>query len=320
MNQLKIQVVEDEWVVADQICRNLKKFGYVVPPSIPSAEEALRKIEEERPDLVLMDIVLKGKMDGIEAAEQITSRFDIPVIYLTAYTGDDYLERAMQTQPFSYLVKPFKEKEIHCNIKMALHKHEVEKILKEHLEQLGRNLKGAINAIAETIELRGYCTPGHHQRVAKWATAMAGELGLTDFQVQTIKTASAVYDVGLISMPAEILRDIGHPTGIQLILYHKYPTIGYSLFHQIGLPWPIADIILQHRERFDGTGFPKGIKGEEILKEAMILAVADAIEDLTSNKSYRAAMTLNQALEEISIQKGFKYDPAVVDACLRCQY
>src|SRR4030067_2170280 len=115
MNSEKILVVEDEWVVADQICRNLKDFGYTYSTA-STAEEAVRKAQEERPDLILMDIVLKGEMDGIEVAERIALQFDIPVIFLTAYTNHEYIERAKQTKPFGYLVKPFNEKELYTNI------------------------------------------------------------------------------------------------------------------------------------------------------------------------------------------------------------
>ena len=134
MSSDKILVVEDEWVVADHICRNLQDFGYTVCSTASTGDEARRKVKEHRPDLILMDIVLKGKMDGIEAADWITSQFDIPVIYLTAYTNQEYIERAKQTKPFGYLVKPIKGNELHTNIAMALHKHRVDKEIKGYLD------------------------------------------------------------------------------------------------------------------------------------------------------------------------------------------
>ena len=116
MNAEKILVVEDEWVVADHICRNLQDFGYTVCSTASTGDEAIERAAAERPDLILMDIVLNGKMDGIEAADRITSQFDIPVIYLTSYTDQEYIERAKQTKPFGYLVKPYNQKELHTNI------------------------------------------------------------------------------------------------------------------------------------------------------------------------------------------------------------
>ena len=107
MKSKNIMVVEDEWVVADQICRDLEDFGYTICRVASTGAEAIRKAKAERPDLILMDIVLEGKMDGIEAAERIISQFDIPVIYLTAYTNEEYVERAAQTRPFGYLAQTF---------------------------------------------------------------------------------------------------------------------------------------------------------------------------------------------------------------------
>ncbi|MCG6536732.1 MAG: response regulator, partial [Syntrophales bacterium LBB04] len=138
MNREKIMVVEDEWVVADQLCRHLQDLGYTISSTASTGDEAIRKAEADSPDLILMDIVLKGKMDGIEAADRINSQFNIPMIYLTAYTNPEYIERAKQTKPFSYLVKPFNQKELHANIEMSLHRHLADKEIKEHLDRLKR--------------------------------------------------------------------------------------------------------------------------------------------------------------------------------------
>jgi len=317
MNSQNIMVVEDEWVVSDQICRDLKDLGYTVCSTASTGDEAIRKAEAEKPDLILMDIVLKGKMDGIEAAERITSQFDIPVIYLTAYTNHEYIKRAKQTMPFGYLVKPFTKKELHTNIEMALHKHGVDKGIKSYLDRLTKCFKGTIDAVMRAIELRGPYTPGHHQRVAESTRAIANEMGLTDFSVEGLLLAAYVYDISLVNMPTEILQDSGQLTGLKLAMYQTYPQMSYNILKEVDFPWPIADIVLQHRECYDGSGFPKGIKGEDILLRARILAVADAIEDLTSHRAFRNAFPLNEVLEEISANSGSKYDPKVVDVCLK---
>ena len=310
-------IVEDEWVVADQICRDLKDLGYTVCQTASTGDEAIRKAEAERPDLVLMDIVLKGKMDGIEAADRITSQFDIPVIYLTAHTNHEYIERAKQTKPFGYLVKPFMAKELHTNIEMALHKHGVDKYIKNYLARLTKCFKGTIDAVMGAIELRGPYTSGHHQRVAEYTRAIAREMKLTDFSVEGLLLAAYVYDISLVNIPIEILQDSGQLTGLNLTMYQRYPQMSCDILKKVDFPWPIADIVLQHRECYDGSGFPMGIKGENILLRARILAVADAIEDLTCHRVFRDAFPLNEALEEISANSGSKYDPKVVDACLK---
>jgi putative two-component system response regulator len=317
MNGEKIMVVEDEWTAAKQICSDLNNFGYEVCSTASTGDEAVRKVEEERPDLILMDIVLKGKMDGIEAAERIALQFDIPVIYLTAYTKKEYIERAKQTKPFGYLVKPFKEHELYSNIEMALHKHRVDKEIKDYLDRLAKCYRGTVEVFSAAIELRGPYTSGHHRRVAEFTYAIAREMELSDFTMEGLLLATYVYDIGLVSMPVSIIQDSGKLTGLMLALYRKYPQYSYDILEAVDFPWPVADIVLQHRECFDGSGFPKGIKGEDMLIQASILAVAHALEDLTSHRVFREAFPLEQALDEIRAHRGSQYDPDVVDACLR---
>jgi DNA-binding NarL/FixJ family response regulator len=133
-------------------------------------------VEEDRPDLILMDIVLTSKMDGIEAAERITSQFDIPVIYLTAHTNQEYIERAKQTKPFGYLVKPFKQKELYANIEMAIHKHRLDKEIKEYLGRLAKCYRGTIGSVPGAIKSRRPLISGYHRRVEDFVHAIAGEM------------------------------------------------------------------------------------------------------------------------------------------------
>ncbi len=127
MAKSKIMIVEDEWITADDIKTSLQSLGYTVTSMVSSGKEAIQKAEEDRPDLVLMDIVLKGKMDGIEAANQIRSRFNIPIVYLTAYADEKVLERAKITEPFGYIVKPFINEDLKITIEIALYKHKAER-------------------------------------------------------------------------------------------------------------------------------------------------------------------------------------------------
>jgi putative two-component system response regulator len=316
-NSGKIMVVEDEWIVADQLCNNLKELGYTVCSTAATGDEAIRNVGEDRPDLILMDIVLKSKMDGIEAAERITSQFDIPVIYLTAYTNQEYIERAKQTKPFGYLVKPFKQNELYANIEMALQKHRLDKEIKDYLDRLTKCYRGTIESVSGAMELRGPYVTGHHQRVAEFVQAIAREMRLSNFSIEGACFAAYVYDIGLVCIPFSVIHDFGQLTGVSLTLYHNYPQISYDILENIDYPWPVADIVLQHCECYDGSGFPRGIKGEDIFIEARILAVANALEDLTSHMVFRNAFTLKQALDEIKVRRASKYDPDVVDVCLR---
>ncbi|MCZ7397570.1 MAG: response regulator, partial [Candidatus Methanoperedens sp.] len=150
----RILVVEDEIIIAEDIQKKLKKMGYVVPAIVASGEEAIKNIKVNIPDLILMDIVIHGKMDGIETAGQIHSLFDIPVVYLTAYTDEKTLERAKITEPFGYLIKPFKERELQITIEIALYKHEMEKKLKEserRLREKNQWLVAVIESIGDAV-------------------------------------------------------------------------------------------------------------------------------------------------------------------------
>ncbi|MBU0651609.1 MAG: response regulator [Proteobacteria bacterium] len=189
--------------------------------------------------------------------------------------------------------------------------------LQESHATLEKNLKGTIDVLSETIEKKGPYAPGHHRRAAALASAIAREMGLSDFQVQGIELAAAVYDIGLMNVPPEFLQDTNRLEGIKLTLYQGYPQAGHDALKKIEFPWPIADIILQHRECFDGSGFPQGLKREAILIEARVLAVAGALDNLTVHRSYRNALPMDEALAAITKHSGFRYDPDVVAACQR---
>ncbi len=150
MPETKILIVEDEAIVAEDIRNTLQNLGYTIYAVVPSGEEAITKIEEDKPDLVLMDVVLKGNMDGIEAASQIHSRFNIPVVYLTAFTDKKTIERAKLTEPFGYIVKPFEDRELHSTVEMALYKHKIESKLKESESWLSTILKSIGDAVVVT--------------------------------------------------------------------------------------------------------------------------------------------------------------------------
>lgn len=150
MAEIQILVVEDESIVAEHIRRCLNNLGYSVSSVVNTGEKAIKEVEKNPPDLVLMDIVLKSEMDGIEAAKQIRSRFNIPVVYLTAYSDEEILERAKITEPFGYVIKPFNERDLRINIEIALYKHKVERELKESEQWLTATLKSLGEAVIAT--------------------------------------------------------------------------------------------------------------------------------------------------------------------------
>jgi len=155
MLKTRIMVVEDEEIVAEDIGRSLLDLGYAVTSKVSSGKEAIRMAQETKPDLILMDIVIKGDIDGIETAKQIKTLFDIPVVYLTAFSDEKTLERAKITAPFGYIIKPFRERELHISIEMALFKHSIEKKLKDSREWFNITLKSIGDAVIAT-DPQGY--------------------------------------------------------------------------------------------------------------------------------------------------------------------
>lgn len=187
-------------------------------------------------------------------------------------------------------------------------KHET--LLREGLEQ-------TILAIAATVEARDPYTAGHQKRVAQLATAIAEEMGLDRNETEGIGFAATIHDLGKIHIPAEILAKPGRLTDIEYKLIQTHPQAGYEIIKDVRFPWPIAQIILQHHEHLDGSGYPQGLKGEEILLGARIITVADVIEAISSHRPYRSAMGIEVALDEVAKGRGIRYDAAVVDACLK---
>jgi PAS domain S-box-containing protein len=187
----------------------------------------------------------------------------------------------------------------------------------QHATILRQSLEQSIQTIAGTVEARDPYTAGHQRRVSELAAAIALEMGLPEEQVNGIHLAAMIHDVGKIHIPAEILSKPGKLNDIEFMLVKTHPQSGYDILKGVKFPWPIADIILQHHERMDGSGYPQGLKDGEILLESRIMAVADVVEAMSSHRPYRPALGIMAALSEIDRGRRSVYDPEVVDACLR---
>ena len=316
MKKKQILVVEDERIVAEDTKISLQKLGYSVPGTAISGEEAVKKAEDMKPDLVLMDIVLAGEMDGIEASALIRSRFEIPVVYLTACSDQKTLKKVKITDPFGYIIKPYEDKDLQTTIEMAFYKQEMENILKEREKILRKNLIETVKALALAVDKRDIYTASHQRKVSNLACNIAEEMGLPEEQVDGLRMAGSVHDVGTIQILTEILIKPDNLSQFESYMVKMHPQFGYDILRAIEFPYPVAQIVLQHHERMDGSGYPESLSGENILPEARILAVADVVEAMSTPRPYRPALGINTALEEISKDKGTLYDPEAVDACL----
>jgi len=189
--------------------------------------------------------------------------------------------------------------------------------LQHTFEKLRKALGATIQALALTVEVRDAYTAGHQRRVTNLARTIATEMQLSKRHIDGIRTAGAIHDLGKIGVPAEILNKPIPLADIEFALIKIHSVVGYNILKQIKFPWPVAKIVLQHHERMDGSGYPHGLSGENILLEARILAVADVVEAMCSHRPYRPALGIDKALEEISQNRDVLYDPDVVDACLK---
>jgi HD-GYP domain-containing protein (c-di-GMP phosphodiesterase class II) len=186
--------------------------------------------------------------------------------------------------------------------------------------QVRKTLTGVIQAIATITEMRDPYTAGHQQRVTQLAVAIAAEMGLPTEQIDCIRVTGNLHDAGKICIPAEILSKPGKLTEMELDMFKLHSQAGYDILQTVEFPCPVAQIVLQHHERMNGSGYPKGLRGEDILLESRILAVADVVEAMSSHRPYRPALGEGVALEHIAESSGILYDPKVVDACFKLFY
>ncbi|HEY31937.1 MAG TPA: PAS domain S-box protein [Dehalococcoidia bacterium] len=192
-----------------------------------------------------------------------------------------------------------------------------EEELRQSFDKLLRTSEGTIQAMAATIESRDPYTAGHQRRVAELSYAIAREIGLQEDQAKGTRMAAIIHDIGKIYVPTEILSKPGKLSDVEFDLIKMHPQAGYDILKKIDFPWPVADIVLAHHERLDGSGYPLGLIGGNIPLEAKILGVADVVEAISSHRPYRPAIGIDKALNEISRQSGILYDPVVVNACLK---
>jgi PAS domain S-box-containing protein/putative nucleotidyltransferase with HDIG domain len=194
---------------------------------------------------------------------------------------------------------------------------EAEEKLESTLDNLRKAIGGTIQVIVQVVERRDPYTAGHQRRVADLARSIATEMGLSHDMIDGIRIAAMMHDIGKISVPAEILSKPGSLSRLEFGLIKEHPRTGYEILKDVEFPWPIAEIVYQHHERLDGSGYPRGLKGPGQLLEARIIALADVVEAIASHRPYRPSLGIDVALEEIRNMKGKLYDPNVVDAALR---
>ncbi len=307
----------------------LRSEGYQVRAAI-SGELALQAAIAEPPELALLDVDMPG-MNGYELCARLRAHEgtrDVPVIIVSASSETKEKLKGFEMGAVDYVTKPFQREEllarVHTHLELYRLRHRLEgmveartRSLRQSEQQLRKTLLDAVLAIAATVEMRDPYTAGHQRRVAEIATGIAGELQLDAAAIEGLRLACVVHDVGKVKVPAEILNKPGRLTELEFALIKNHPQDGYDVLREIDFPWPIARMVQQHHERLDGTGYPDGLRGDEILPEARILSVADVIEAMASHRPYRPGLGIEVALAEIEDKSGALFDPEVVNAALK---
>ena len=207
--------------------------------------------------------------------------------------------------------------EVSGDITIGIKNIRLKEELLQNLKDIRRLFEQEIETIASLCESRDPYTAGHQRRVAQLSCAIAKEMGLPEKQIEGIHASGLLHDIGKIYIPTDILNRPGRLSNIEMDLIRTHSKVGYDILKTVNFPWPVAQIVLQHHERQDGSGYPQGLSGEEILIEAKILAVTDVVEAMSSHRPYRPALGIDMALGEISRNSGILYDPKVVDVCLK---
>jgi len=190
-------------------------------------------------------------------------------------------------------------------------------VLEKTVATLRMALEGAIQTLTIASEARDPYTAGHQRRVADLAVNIAQEMGLLENVIAGIRMAGLIHDIGKLAVPADILSKPSKINDLEYQLVKTHPEVGYDILKNIEFPWPVADIVLQHHERMNGSGYPRKIKGPDIIIEARIINVADVVEAMASHRPYRPSLGIEKSLEQISKNRGILYDDEVVEACLR---
>ena len=343
-----ILIIDDEEMIRDTLSEYLLEQGFSIQQAGNGAE-GLEKIESSGPDLILCDLMMPVK-NGLEVLEHLKKAgSELPVIIISGTDEISVVIEALKLGAWDYVTKPIYDMTVilhsvtkaleramlirensryQHHLEQMVQKRTVElqneiemrkkaeKKIEEQLKQLEKAFQGTAQAIVAAVEMRDPYTAGHQRRVADIAGAIARAMGLPEDAIKGIEVSGAIHDLGKLSVPSELLSKPTRLTEVEMKLVQSHSQSGYELLKNIDFPWPVADIVHQHHERIDGSGYPRGLSGKDVRIEARIIAVADVVEAMASHRPYREALGIEKAIEEISDNKGTKYDTGVVDSCI----
>lgn len=334
MVQERILVVDDEEPVRRIVASLLGRSGHAVTTAA-SAMEALRLLDENRGfDLLLSDIMMPG-IDGLSLLDRVTVDFPTtPVVMFTAVHDIHVATNAFRRGAIDYLLKPFVRAQLEAVVERglehgrlrrqtSLYRQNLEEVvaartarLRETMQELERSYDTTLEAMGGALDLRDEETEGHSRRVTAYTVALAREIGLNTEQLRTISRGAFLHDIGKIATPDAILLKPGRLDPEETIIMREHCARGYEMVRKIPFLAEAAEIVLAHQECFDGSGYPRGLKGDEIPLGARIFAIADTLDAITSDRPYRKGATFEAAREEIARWSGRQFDPALVKVFL----
>ena len=339
-----ILIVDDEPIIRDILVRKLTSSGYR-PVAVENAFEALDKMREKTFPVILSDIMMPG-IDGIELLKKVRSGYpDTAVVMITAVSNANAAIEALKEGASDYLIKPFNLEEIVMSIANALEKRRLileNRGYQEHLEELVRvqtaEIRGllaieqqktfqlnkaldeiqvtyntTLEALSTALDYRDNVTEGHSQRVVKYSIEIGKALGLKDYDLEVLARGTLLHDIGKIGVPDSILRKPAILTSEEWGEMRKHVEYGYRMLQSIPFLKDASSIVLHHQERYDGAGYPQGLKRDEIVIGARIFAIVDTYDSMTTDRPYRKALTDKDAREEILRGRNSQFDPVVVD-------
>jgi len=284
-------------------------------------DQALKLINESGPFAVIISDQKMPEMDGVKLLTRV--REIAPDTVRIMLTGHADLETAIDVVNsgyiFRFLTKPCPKEMLAQTVEAGIEQHKL--ILAERelhsLMKIKKAMEGIIRGFSAIVETRDPYTAGHQERVTRLSVAIAKAMELDEDRIAALRLAAMVHDIGKIYVPADFLNKPGKLSEVEYSILWTHPTIGRDILKSVDFVWPISEIVMQHHERLDGSGYPKGLRGDDIMLEARIISVADVIDAMGSHRPYRPSLGMDKALEEIESKQGSHFDKDVVDASLR---
>ncbi|MBN1375397.1 MAG: HD domain-containing protein [Dehalococcoidia bacterium] len=318
---LKILVIEDNEADAQLIQEMMGEYapGLLEFDTVETLAEGMQKLSSNGFAAVLLDLGLPDSK-GLDTLTKVLAKFpSMSVIVLTGLADDRVGIEAVKRGAQDYLTKgQINWQSVYTSIHYAIERKEMETRLRENLELQRRIVKGIVEALIRLTGLRDHPNAEHQRRVSRLAVSIAEEMGYPPDRVEFVRTAAELHDIGKAAVPSETLSKPGKLSELEIQLEQSHVQASHNVIKDIEFPWPVAEVIKQHHERLDGSGYPHHLSGDRILPEARILMVADVMDGMCTYRPWRPATPgLDVACKELTDGRGTLYDRDVVDACLK---